>query len=302
MIDNIRRARAYLSAVSHPPAIALSGLISAAGPVEAAAMVRGGSAVTANLVSARQSIDPEALLPQIEELGGRLVIPEDDEWPTALNDLDVLVPDHELSCSPIALWVLGSAQLCEITSGSVAVVGSRAATAYGEHVAGEISYCLADAGSTVLASSGFGVDSAAHRGALATKAGRCVAVMGCGVDVTSPAVHHTLLQQVVARGMMVSELPLGRRPSLKGSQARDRVVAALASGVVVVESGYRGQVLRVASSAAVLDRPVMAVPGPVTSSLSAGPHLLIRERGARLVTCASDVLRSISYGSLTMEG
>ena len=178
MIDDIRRARAYLSAVSHPPAIALSGLISAAGPVDAASMVRGGSAVTANLVSPRESIDPEALLPQIEELGGRLVIPEDDEWPTALNDLDVLVPDHELSCSPIALWVLGSAQLGEITSGSVAVVGSRAATAYGEHVAGEISYCLADAGSTVLASSGFGVDSAAHRGALATRAGRCVAVPG----------------------------------------------------------------------------------------------------------------------------
>jgi len=290
MIDDIRRARAYLSAVSHPPAIALSGLISAAGPVDAASMVRGGSAVTANLVSPRESIDPEALLPQIEELGGRLVIPEDDEWPTTLNDLDVPVPDHELSCSPIALWVLGSAQLGGITSGSVAVVGSRAATAYGEHVAGEISYCLADAGFTILASSGFGVETAAHRGALATKAGRCVAVMGCGVDVTSPAAHHSLLQQVVARGMMVSELPPGRRPSLKGSQARDRVVAALASGVVVVESGNKGQVLRIASSAAALGRPVMAVPGPVTSSLSTGPHQLIREGRARLVTCASDVL------------
>jgi DNA processing protein len=212
--------------------------------------------------------------------GIRLVVPGDDEWPVALTDLG--------DRAPLLLWVSGEADLAA-TVRSVAVVGSRACTPYGEHVAAELAAGLADRGWTVVSGGAFGVDAAAHRGAMAVD-GRTVAVLACGVDVAYPAAHEGLLAHVRRAGCVVSELPPGTRPTRTRFLERNRLIAALARGTVVVEAAIRSGARSTAAKADELSRPVMAVPGPVTSALSAGCHELVRSYGAGLVTDASDVL------------
>jgi DNA processing protein len=213
--------------------------------------------------------------------GARVVVPGDDEWPTALEDLGDRVP--------IALWVAGDGNLADAARRSVSVVGARACTAYGEHVAGELAAALGDRGWTVVSGGAYGIDAAAHRGALAVEA-PTVAVLACGVDVPYPAAHDGLLRAIRAHGVVVSELPPGSRPTRRRFLDRNRVIAALGRGTVVVEAATRSGAKNTAGQADELSRPVMAVPGPVTSAASAGCHELIRARGAALVTGAADVL------------
>jgi DNA processing protein len=213
--------------------------------------------------------------------GARVVVPGDDEWPTALEDLGDRVP--------IALWVAGDGKLADAARRSVSVVGARACTAYGEHVAGELAAALGDRGWAVVSGGAYGIDAAAHRGALAVDA-PTVAVLACGVDVPYPAAHDGLLRAIRAHGVVVSELPPGSRPTRRRFLDRNRVIAALGRGTVVVEAATRSGAKNTAGQADELSRPVMAVPGPVTSAASAGCHELIRARGAALVTGAADVL------------
>ncbi|MDQ1598736.1 MAG: processing protein [Actinomycetota bacterium] len=213
--------------------------------------------------------------------GARVVVPGDDEWPAALDDLG--------ERAPIALWVAGEGQLADAARRSVSVVGARACTAYGEHVAGELAAGLGDRGWTVVSGGAYGIDAAAHRGALAVDA-PTVAVLACGVDVPYPAAHDGLLRAIRARGVVVSELPPGSRPTRRRFLDRNRVIAALGRGTVVVEAATRSGAKNTAGQADDLSRPVMAVPGPVTSAASVGCHELIRGRGAALVTDAADVL------------
>jgi DNA processing protein len=213
--------------------------------------------------------------------GARVVVPGDDEWPTALEDLGDRVP--------IALWVAGDGNLADAARRSVSVVGARACTAYGEHVAGELAAALGDRGWTVVSGGAYGIDAAAHRGALAVDA-PTVAVLACGVDVPYPAAHDGLLRAIRTRGVVVSELPPGSRPTRRRFLDRNRVIAALGRGTVVVEAATRSGAKNTAGQADELSRPVMAVPGPVTSAASAGCHELIRARGAALITGAADVL------------
>ena len=216
--------------------------------------------------------------------GARVVVPGDDEWPAALEDLGDRMP--------IALWVAGEGNLADLARRSVSVVGARACTAYGEHVAGELAAGLGDRGWTVVSGGAYGIDAAAHRGALAVDA-PTVAVLACGVDVPYPAAHDGLLRAIRTHGAVVSELPPGSRPTRRRFLDRNRVIAALGRGTVVVEAATRSGAKNTAGQADDLSRPVMAVPGPVTSAASVGCHELIRARGAALVTGAADVLDQV---------
>ena len=219
------------------------------------------------------------------ESGIRLICPGDPEWPGQLADLG----DDQ----PYALWLRGNADLRFSCLRSVAIVGSRAATAYGSYVAAEFAASVAARGWAVVSGGAFGVDAAAHRGALGAD-GVTVAVLACGVDVPYPAAHAELFDAIAAQGVLVSEWPPGRHVSRLRFLVRNRVIAALATGTLVVEAGERSGALNTARHARDLGRRLMAVPGPVTSDLSAGCHQIIREWQGTLVTSAAEVIEHLS--------
>ncbi|MGH3842640.1 MAG: DNA-processing protein DprA [Pseudonocardiaceae bacterium] len=293
----LRRARAYLSRVAEPPAPALSELIAEVGPVRASRLVAAGEVPdrVAGETGARRADDrAEADLAAIAGLGGRLVVPEDAEWPAEAFDCFATpaAQADERWRAPMALWVRGVGRLDELAERAVAVVGARAATGYGEHVAAEFGYGLAEAGLTVVSGAAFGIDGAAHRGALAA-GGDTLAVQACGLDRPYPAGHLRLLDRIVAGGAVVSEYPPGIRPARHRFLVRNRMIAAFAAGTVVVEAGVRSGARRTATAAFALGRVVMAVPGPVTSALSVGCHLLVREEQALLVTRVAEVVEAV---------
>jgi DNA processing protein len=231
--------------------------------------------------------------------GIRLVCPGDSEWPTQLDTLGV--------ARPYALWLRGEADLRYCCLQSVSMVGARASSAYGEHVGTEMAAALAERGWTVVSGGAYGIDGCAHRGALAAD-GVTIAVLACGVDHVYPAGHQDLLASVAAQGVLVSEWPPGRPPSKLRFLIRNRVIGALTRGTVVVEAGLRSGALNTARHARDLRRPVMAVPGPVTSEVSAGCHKIIREWGAVCVTDVHDVLELLTplggipaYGSAASQ-
>jgi DNA processing protein len=292
----LRRARAYLNRVAEPPAQALSELIEDVGAVRAARLVAAGQVphrVAAETGARREDDRADADLSAIAAIGGRLVIPEDSEWPAGPFNCFNTPAAHgdERWRAPVALWVRGS-RLDEITARGVAVVGARAATGYGEHVAAEFGYGLAERGLAVVSGAALGIDGAAHRGALAAE-GLTVAVQACGLDRTYPAGHLGLLDRIATGGAVISEYPPGIRPARHRFLVRNRLIAAFAAGTVVVEAGVRSGARRTATAAAALGRVVMAVPGPVTSALSAGCHLLVREEQAVLVTRVEEVLEAV---------
>jgi DNA processing protein len=189
---------------------------------------------------------------------------------------------------PLALWVRGPGDLAELCVSSAGLVGARAATSYGLHVAGELGAGLVSASFTVVSGAAIGIDGAAHRGALAA-GGPTVAVLACGIDRSYPAANEALLERIAGTGLVVSEYPPGSVPARHRFLVRNRLIAGLSGGTVVVEAGLRSGAQRTAADARALGRPVMAVPGPVTSGRSAGCHRLIRE-GAVLVTRVEEVL------------
>lgn len=217
--------------------------------------------------------------------GIRLICPGDAEWPGALDQLG--------RARPYALWLRGHADLRSACVRSVSMVGSRAATGYGGHVAGEIAADLAERGWAIVSGGAYGIDAAAHRGALAT-AGTTIAVLACGVDYPYPAGHADLFATIAAQGLVISEWPPGRYPARMRFLVRNRAIAALACGTVIVEAGERSGALNTAQHAANLGKPLMAVPGPVTSAQSAGCHRIIREWGATCVTRADDIIELLS--------
>src|SRR6185437_911026 len=179
--------------------------------------------------------------------GIRIVCPGDPEWPAQLSDLG--------DAQPYALWLRGSADLRFNCLRSVAIVGSRAATAYGSYVASEFAASVAARGWAVISGGAYGVDAAAHRGALAAD-GVTVAVLACGVDVPYPAGHADLLDAIAAQGLIASEWPPGRTATRLRFLVRNRVIAALAAGTVVVEAGQRSGALNSARHARDLGRPL----------------------------------------------
>jgi len=217
--------------------------------------------------------------------GIRLVCPADPEWPAGLDELG--------QARPYALWLRGRADLRAACERSVAMVGCRAASGYGAHVAGEIAADLGEQGWTIVSGGAYGIDAAAHRGALAAGAAT-IAVLACGVDHPYPAGHADLFANIAAQGLVISEWPPGRHPARLRFLVRNRAIAALACGTVIVEAAERSGALNTARHAAHLGRPLMAIPGPVTSAQSAGCHRIIRDWGATLVTRAADVIEMLS--------
>jgi DNA processing protein len=225
-------------------------------------------------------LDIDADLERVDAAGGRFIIPGDIEWPSQLDDLG--------DGRPIGLWVRGTGSLRMLALRSVAVVGARACTAYGAHVAGELSAQLAERGWVVVSGAAYGIDAAAHRGALAV-GGVTLGVLACGVDVAYPAGNSELIARIAAQGLLLSELPPGEHPNRFRFVLRNRVIAALTRGTVVVEAAMRSGALSTARRARDLNRHTMGVAGPVTSELSAGVHALIRSGGATLVTDAAEI-------------
>ena len=294
--EEVRLARAYLVGVAEPPAPALVAFVEQHGPVEAAARVRRGNVpeVVATETGARRERDRAMSdLRTAEALGARLLVPEDDDWP-AMAFLAYSYCGHEHLAAPLALWARGPARLAEIVERSVAIVGARAASGYGNYVATELGFGVVQQGCTVISGAAYGIDGSAHRGALAAE-GVTVAVLACGLDRCYPAGHARLLERIAVDGLLLSEYPPGARPGRHRFLVRNRIIAGLASGTVVVEAGWRSGSRRTASDAALLGRPVMAVPGSVTSALSVGCHRLLREPGTVLVTRSEEVIEAIGH-------
>lgn len=290
-------ARAYLCRVAEPPAPALAAFVAQHGPVEAAARVRREAVpppVAVETGARRHLEHGDADLVAAAAVGARLLVPEDDAWPAwpFAAFTSQLAAIEEDMVAPLALWVRGPGRLDDLAERSVAVVGSRAATGYGEHVASEFAAGLADRDATVVSGAAYGIDGAAHRGALAV-GGATIAVLACGVDRAYPAGHERLLQRIASSGLVVSEYPPGAAPARHRFLVRNRLIAALSGGTLVVEAAARSGARRTASVAAALGRPVMVVPGPVTSPMSVGCHRMVREAAASLVTRVEEVLEEV---------
>ncbi|OLF08558.1 DNA protecting protein DprA [Actinophytocola xanthii] len=297
-MSQVRRARTYLARVAEPPAPALSAFIDAHGPVEAARRVQAQQVPepVARETAARHGLDlVDADIAAAAEIGARLIIPEDEEeWPTHLITALARAATTGASWAipPVALWVQSAVPLRDALANAVSVIGARDATSYGETAAADIGYRLATDGVTVLSGLAYGIDGAAHRGALAAD-GLTAAVVATGIDQCYPAGHQSLLDRIRARGVVVTEYPPGAPPARHRFLARNRLVAALSRGTVVVEATARSGSLSTAHRARVLDRRVMAVPGPITSAQSTGCHQLIRDHAAELVTSVADIHHSL---------
>jgi DNA processing protein len=278
------RARAALTRLVEPDDPGLGVLVESVGAEQVLARIQAGTLDSPRLASYRArlpDLDVAADLARAAQFGARLVTPGATEWPCAVDDWGPR--------GPMALWVSGTGDLADCARRAVAVVGARACTDYGEHVSAELAAGLGDRGWTVISGAAFGIDAAAHRGALSV-AGGTVAVLACGVDVVYPSAHHRLLADIRAGGVVVSELPPGARPTKTRFLGRNRIIAALGRGTVVVEAAHRSGAFNTAGHAAELSRALMAVPGPVTSTMSAGCHTLIQTMNADLVTDAADVI------------
>lgn len=224
-------------------------------------------------------------------VGLSLLTPEDAAWPSELSDLG-----HH---GPLVLWVRGEIATLVRTARSVALVGARAATSYGEHVAMELSAELVGRGASIVSGAAYGIDGAAHRAALAA-GGTTIALLAGGLDRPYPAGHGQLIERIASSGAVLSEVPCGSPPTKWRFLQRNRLIAALSDATVVVEAGWRSGSLNTAGHAAALSRPLGAVPGPVTSAASAGCHRLLREFDARCVTNADDVLELLGAAPQTL--
>lgn len=276
-----RSARLAWSRVSEPGTVEVASWIAERGAVGALAALAAGDLAPDGRYDARLArLDLGDAQRVTDLLGVRVLVPTDDEWPDGLRDLEV---------PPVCLYARGPAPAAEALAGSVAVVGSRAASAYGVRVAAELAEGLAHRGVTVVSGAAFGIDAAAHTGALGA-GGTTVAVLACGLDRAYPRAHAGLLARIAEGGVVLSEVPIGSAPYRSRFLARNRLIATMTVGTVVVEANLRSGSLNTARHAREHLRHVAAVPGPVTSMGSAGCHDLIREHGATLVVDAAEVL------------
>lgn len=292
--DGERRARIALTAITEPGHPRLLRDVARLGAGEVLAMLEAGEHPLATTLRARLSgFDLGRELAAAERVGARYVAPGDPEWPAQIEDL-VDVPElHDRGGMPIGLWVRGPARLDVAAQRSVSIVGSRSSTTYGAQIAADLAAEVTDAGYAVVSGAAFGIDQSAHRGCLA-RAGTTIAALACGIDRVYPESHRTLIERIGAEGLLISEAGLGAAPMRIRFLARNRLIAALSPGTVVVEAAIRSGALNTASWAEGLNRVVMGVPGPITSEASHGVHELIRARGALLVTTGAEVLEAIA--------
>lgn len=294
-----RFARIALSCVADPGDQVLGALLRGCAPAQALAAICAGEPAAAEFDSGPPglpralerwaarigSVPTDSKIAAWQQAGIRIVCPGDPEWPTQLDALG--------AARPVVLWVRGAANLRFACLNSVSVVGARAATGYGSHVCTQLTAVLAEKGWTIVSGGAYGVDSSAHRAAMAAH-GSTIAVLASGLSYGYPRGNQELFTAIARDGALVSEWPPDRAPNRPGFLIRNRLIAALSRGTVVIEAALRSGALSTAKHARDLCRPLMAVPGPVTSPQSAGCHEIIREWNAVLVTGAQDVLEVIS--------
>ncbi len=289
-----RAARTLLAIAIEPGTAEVTAELAMFGAVESVERIRRGVGPLARpaLMAALRAVNARAMLERAQQLGGRLVLPGDLEYPTQLKDLDE---------PPLGLWVRGPLDLRLSALRSVAVVGARASTPYGEAVARQLGGELALRGWSVVSGAAFGIDAAAHRGALEA-GGPTVAILACGFDCDYPRAHERLLARIGQCGAVVSELPPGARPLKHRFLTRNRLIAALTRGTVVVEAALRSGAVATANRALELARPVMAVPGPVTAMSSAGCNRLLHDEVARAVSDEREIIEVLTGGASEAPG
>ena len=288
-----RTARIALALFAEPDDPTTGRLVGRVGAVEAVRLLASDGAVPGmskeaaallrrHFQPARQPNALRDVLRMTETLGLSTLIPGDQCFPASLHDLGERLP--------FVLWAKGAVSLLagELTD-RFSITGSRAATSYGVHVAGEIAADLASQEKVLVSGGAYGIDAAVHRAALAA-GGHTVAVMAGGLDRPYPVGHRELLERIGELGLLVTEQPPGAVPTRGRFIARARLAAAVSGSTTIVEAAGRSGALLVAQRAQELGRVVGAVPGPVTSAASTGTHRLLREGVASLVTDASDLL------------
>lgn len=291
VVQDERTARMVLSMIVEPDDAVTGRLLAELGALEVLRLaerddsVTGLSAVDAQVWRAQfERADTRTLeqhIVEAERASIGTLIPGDKEWPSALDDLG----DRR----PYVLWTRGTTSfLARPLNDLVTITGARASTSYGEHVAGQLASDLTSAERIIVAGGAYGIEGAAHRAALAS-GGDTIAVVANGVDRPYPMGHRELLERVADLGLLVSEVPPGAVPTRHRFIARTRLMAAISAATVVVEAGVRSGSMTVARRAHELGRTVGAVPGPVTSATSVGPHQLISDGVARVVTHADEI-------------
>jgi DNA processing protein len=297
--DEERLARMVMSKVAEPGDPDACRLVREYSAAELLDRLRSGPAeVSAKVVGWRERLpcaDGDQIAAAAADVTARYVCPGDAEWFGGLDDLATVENQagERRGGSPFGLWVRGHASLGQLLRRSLAIVGSRACTHYGQQVTTRLAFGAAEKGFTVVSGGAFGIDAAAHRSALAGDA-TTLAVLAGGVDRLYPAGNADLLRDVAATGLLVSEAAPGCTPSRARFLVRNRLIAAMSQGTVVVEAALRSGALNTARWALDLGRPVMGVPGPVTSMASGGVHELLRQSGAVLVTDVEEVIEHVS--------
>ncbi|MEY4444400.1 MAG: hypothetical protein RL301_479 [Actinomycetota bacterium] len=226
-------------------------------------------------------IDGTAVLKSCEQIGVEFVTPESPYWPDSLSDL---------VSPPIALTAKGDLNL--LKAKSLAIVGTRNPTNYGVRIAADFASGFVDRGWNIISGGAYGIDAAAHKGALIAE-GATIAVLAAGLDIIYPAGHTKLFAEIAETGLLISEFAPGVHALPARFLTRNRLIAALGTATVVIEAAFRSGSLRTARDAAEMMRPVMAIPGPITSPLSEGCHRLIGERAAEIVTSVADAIEFI---------
>lgn len=292
-----RMARMVLSMIAEPDEPATGHVLAQVGGVQTLHLIESDDPIS-GMARAEAMVWRERLAAHLDpSLAGRAadaegrgigaLIPADPEWPAGLNDLGVR--------APYVLWTRGATSfLTSPLRERVTVTGARAATDYGMEVTSDLAANLADDERVIVAGGGFGIEGAAHRGALA-QGGHTVAFLAGGVDRAYPSAHREMLERIGDVGLLVSELPPGAAPSRQRFLTRGRLLAALSGVTVIPEASVRSGAMRTAMHAHALGRRVGAVPGPVTSVTSAGSHELIKRGVALMVTTTSDV--TVLFGS-----
>jgi DNA processing protein len=241
-----------------------------------------GAAVAEEIVRARGKFSVEREEERAAGCGARIVVPGEKGWP---------VPLDMIFDPPLCLYIKG--EWTPRDANALAVVGTRAASAYGRAQAERLSFLSAKAGLTVVSGLARGIDTSAHKGALRS-GGRTIAVLGGALDKLYPPENRELADEIAVHGAVMSEFPMGREPARTTFVWRNRLVSGLSKGVLVVEAGTHSGAMQTASLALEQDRAVMAVPGRVDLEGSRGPHRLIRD-GARLVEELDDILREFEF-------
>lgn len=245
--------------------------------------VRGiGEDVAENISRWEKSIDLAGELKRISDYGCHVLIQSDELYPAALR---------EIYDPPIVLYVKGA--LSAKDKNGVALVGSRQTTHYGIEVARKLAYQLAYVGVTVVSGGARGIDTAAHQGALSAK-GRTLCVLGTGINICFPAENADLFERISASGAVMTQYPFNRSADRQSFAIRNRIVAGMTLGTVVVEANLTSGALITANFATEYGRQIFAVPGRIDSPRSKGCHELIK-KGAKLCEGAEDILSEFEY-------